>query len=118
MAVMHLDSYQFGRLVVDGRQIDSDVLVTPAGIEEHWRRREGHLLQIQDLGAVLADHPKRLIVGAGSASRMRPGPGLEQELAGLGVVAEVLPTAAALDRINELIDSGDSDWAAALHLTC
>jgi len=118
MAVVHLDSYHFGRLVVDGRQIDSDVLVTPTGIEEHWRRREGHLLQIQDLGAVLADHPKRLIVGAGSASRMRPGPGLEEELVGRDVVTEVLPTAAAVDRINELIESGASDWAAALHLTC
>lgn len=31
---------------------------------------------------------------------------------------EVLPTAAAVARINELLGLGAEDWAGALHLTC
>jgi hypothetical protein len=49
---------------------------------------------------------------------MRPAAGLEQELAARGVAVEVLPTAAAVDRINELLGRGGAGWAAALHLTC
>lgn len=38
---MNLDQYEFGTLVADGREIHSDVLITPAGAQERWRRREG-----------------------------------------------------------------------------
>ena len=31
---MHIDRYGFGELVVDGREIRTDVLVTPGGVQE------------------------------------------------------------------------------------
>ena len=49
---MHIDQYRFGTLVVDGREIHGDVLVTPAGVQEHWWRREGHVLRPEDLGTL------------------------------------------------------------------
>jgi hypothetical protein len=39
-------------LVVDGHEIHGDVLVTPGGLQEHWWRREGHVLRPEDLGAL------------------------------------------------------------------
>lgn len=116
--MVHLDQYSFGRLVVDGREIRSDVLITPDGVREHWGRRDGHVLCLDDLGAVLDDHVKRLVVGTGAYGRMRPEPGLETELVERGFVTEVLETAAAVDRVNELLGVGAADWAAAMHLTC
>lgn len=45
-------------------------------------------------------------------------PGLEQALHQRAVHMEAMPTAEAVRRINELLDLGDADWTAALHLTC
>ena len=115
---MRIDRYGFGELVVDGRNIRTDVLLTPDQVQEHWWRREGHVLHLEDLGAVLDGHPEQLIIGTGAYGRMRPDPGLRRELAARGVTLKVLPTAAAVDRINELLQSGGSSWAGALHLTC
>ncbi len=115
---MRIDRYGFGELVVDGREICSDVLLTPVRVQEHWWRREGHVLRLEDLGALLDSHPERLIIGTGAFGRMRPDPGLGPELAARGVAVEVLPTAAAVDRINELLRAGRGSWAGALHLTC
>jgi hypothetical protein len=115
---MRIDRYDFGVLVVDGREIRTDVLLTPGGVREHWWRREGHVLRLEDLGRLLDSHLERLIIGTGAFGRMRPDPALGPELAARGVTVEVLPTAAAVDRINELLRLGRGNWAGALHLTC
>jgi hypothetical protein len=115
---MHIDEYKFGTLVVDGREIHTDVLVTPGGVQEHWWRREGHVLRLEDLGALPQADLRRLVVGTGGYGRMRPAAGLEGELAACGVDLEVLPTADAVNRINGLLRTGAVGWAGALHLTC
>jgi hypothetical protein len=115
---MHIDQYRFGTLVVDGRNINGDVLVTPSGVREHWWRREGHVLCREDLGTALDPDVRRLVVGTGAYGRMRPAAGLERELAEDGVDMEVLPTADAVDRINALLRARAVGWAGALHLTC
>jgi hypothetical protein len=115
---MHIDQYRFGTLVVDGREIHGDVLVTPGGVQEQWWRREGHVLRLEDLGTLPDANLRRLVVGTGGYGRMRPAAGLERELAARGVAVEVLPTADAVDRINALLHAGAVGWAGALHLTC
>jgi len=115
---MRIDQYRFGTLVVDGRETHDDVLVTPGGVQEHWWRREGHVLRLADLGALPEPNWRRLVVGTGAYGRMRPAAGLERELAERGVKMEMLPTADAVDRINALLAAGAVGWAGALHLTC
>jgi hypothetical protein len=115
---MHLEHYGFGHLVIDGRVFDRDVLVTPAGVQTNWWRKEGHVLQLEDLLGLFDEHPKRVIIGVGAWSRMKLAAHLEESLSQREVVLEVLSTDTAVERVNELIDSGATDWAAALHLTC
>jgi hypothetical protein len=115
---MHIDQYRFGILVVDGREIHGDVLVTPGGVQEHWWRREGHVLRLEDLGTALDPDLRWFVVGTGAYGRMRPAAGLERQLTERGVDMEVLPTADAVDRINGLLRAGAAGWAGALHLTC
>lgn len=76
------------------------------------------MLHLADLGALLEGPVDRLVVGTGAYGQMRPATGLEEDLAAGGVTLEVLPTAAAVDRINELLRLGTAGWAGALHLTC
>jgi hypothetical protein len=68
-----------------------------------------------DLEEVLDRLPERLVVGTGAYGRMRPDPATIQALGERGIAVEVLPTADAVRRYQELDPSVS---AAALHLTC
>jgi hypothetical protein len=84
-------------------------------VVSNWWRKDGHALVIDDLGEVLDELPERLIVGTGADQRMRPDPNAIEHLEERGIEVEVLPTAAAVRRFEEL---DPALTAAALHLTC
>jgi hypothetical protein len=113
---MPVTDYEYGRIVVDGREERRDVILTRSGVHPNWWRKDGHSLALGDLDVVLADPPEILVVGTGTSGNMRPGPGVLDDLKRRGIEVEVLDTFAAVRRFNELF--GIRDVAAALHLTC
>jgi hypothetical protein len=110
-----IDHYEFGRIVVDGREETKDLIVLPGRVVRNWWRRDGHALVLDDLGEVLEELPSHLVVGTGADGRMRPDPDTILQLQQRGVTVETLPTAQAVRRFGELDPTGA---AAALHLTC
>ena len=110
-----VDDYAFGRIVVDGREEHTDVILLPARTVFHWWRRHGHELVIEDLDEVLPELPERLVIGTGMDGRMHPDPLALEQLAARGVAVEVLRTPQAVRRYREL---DPERTAAALHLTC
>jgi hypothetical protein len=115
---MPIQDFEYGRIVIDGREEHRDLIITRSGVLPNWWRREGHLLVLEDLESILDKPPAVLVVGTGTTGNMRAAPGLVEELASRGVETEVLPTAQAVRRFNELLDLPEVDAAAALHLTC
>jgi hypothetical protein len=113
---MHIDSYQFGTVVVDGRAYTQDLILLPDGIQESWWRQEGHLLQVADLASVLIAKPEVLIVGKGQPGKMRVDATLAEYLKEVGIELIEGPTAQACTTFNAL--AGKRKVAAALHLTC
>jgi hypothetical protein len=110
-----IDHYEFGRIVIDGRQETKDLIILPDRVVRNWWRRDGHALVLDDLVEVLDDLPARLVVGTGADGRMRPDPDTLQQLQDRGLTVEALPTSQAVRRFTELDPAGT---AAALHLTC
>lgn len=110
-----IESYEFGRVVIDGREHAKDVIIMPKGVVPNWWRKEGHSLVVEDLQEVLEELPKHLVVGTGAHGRMHPEPGAVRELERRGITVEVLPTGEAVSRYRDL---EPSSTAAALHLTC
>jgi hypothetical protein len=110
-----IDEYQFGRIVVDGKEQTRDVIVLPGRIVRNWWRKDGHKLVMSDLDDVLEELPEYLLVGTGAYGQLRPEPETLEQLRERGIEVEVLPTADAVRRYREL-DSRRT--AAALHLTC
>ena len=110
-----LESYSFGRLVIDGNEHRRDVIVLPGRVVGNWWRRDGHSLQIEDLDEVLDELPGRLIVGCGAHGRLTPDPNALRALAERGIDVEVLRTDDAVRRYGRL---DEARTAAALHLTC
>ncbi len=113
---MHIDSYEFGRLVVDGQEFRQDLLIWPGRIKSDWWRQEGHLLQLDDVAEALAAGPQVLVVGTGNPGNMRVDPDLEAYLQERGIEVVIKPTREAVAVINDL--AGRRRLAAALHLTC
>ncbi|MEW6660009.1 MAG: MTH938/NDUFAF3 family protein [Thermodesulfobacteriota bacterium] len=113
---MHIDGYDFGQIVIDGRTYRQDLLIWPGQIKSDWWRSESHLLQIPDVFEALAGDIQVLVAGTGQPGRMQVDPALAAYLQEQGIELVVKPTREACQFINQL--SPKHRWAAALHLTC
>ncbi len=114
---MHIDSYQFGRIVIDGASLLKDCLIIGGVVKPNWRRQEGHSLSIEDLQEVIEARPSILVIGSGASGMMDVPESAQQGLKEIGIKLEVYDTKRAVKRFNELMEKG-SNAAAALHLTC
>jgi hypothetical protein len=113
---MHVDSYEFGAIVIDGQTYRTDLLIWPEQIKSDWWRSEAHLLQLPDVFEALVDKPQVLVVGTGAYDRMQVDPELAAYLKEQGIELVAQPTGEACRSLNEL--AGKRRLAAALHLTC
>ena len=116
MSFPQIESYRFGKIVIDGETYQKDVIIFPEGVQSNWRREQGHALSVDDLQDVIAVQPKVLIIGTGIFGRMQiPAETITQiEEARIEVVAH--KTEKACQLYNQRKDEGDV--IAALHLTC
>jgi hypothetical protein len=110
-----IESYEFGRVTIDGREETRDLIVLPDRVVRDWWRQDGHGLVLDDLRDVLDELPERLLVGTGAHGQLKPDPGTLQTLRARGIDVEVLPTPEAVERYAGL---DPRRTAAALHLTC
>ncbi|AEB09021.1 Mth938-like domain-containing protein [Desulfobacca acetoxidans] len=113
---MRIDSYEFGRIVVEGQSFSQDIILLPDGIQDSWWRQESHLVQLQDVAAALASKPEVFIVGQGQPGKMRVDEALKQYLRQNQIELLEMPTKTACATYNEL--SPRRKVVAALHLTC
>jgi len=114
---MHIDSYQFGEIVIDEVSYTSDCLIFGGAVQANWWRKQGHLLSAEDLQPVIAAKPSVLVVGCGASGFMKVPEKTRQVLQQYNIKLEALDTYKAVQRFNELTRSG-ANVAAALHLTC
>ena len=111
-----IEDYSFGRIVIDGREYTSDVIIYPDRVDGNWWRQEGHCLQMADLNEVVAASPEVLVLGTGANGLVRIAPEVEQTFAQMGVELTAAPTEQACRCYDELKDHKRT--IAALHLTC
>ena len=114
---MHIDSYQFGKIVIDGTAYNSDCLILGESVQAHWRRKQGHLLTAEDLEPIIAAKPATVVVGCGASGLMKISDDIGQVLREHGIELFTANTHKAVARFNELTGEGQN-VAAALHLTC
>lgn len=112
----HIQSYSFGKVIVDGTVHTSDLIILPGGVRPRWWRKEGHNLHREDLQEVIEAQPTVLVIGTGNVGLMQVSQETLDYLAAHGIRVEVERTADACQRYNELAQSEQA--AAALHLTC
>lgn len=114
---MHIDLYQFGQIVIDGKTYTSDCVIYSGKVHANWWRKEGHFLLAKDLEDVIAARPAVLIIGCGASGLMKVSKETQQYLEQNGIAFEAYNTSEAVERFNELA-AEDSNTTAAFHLTC
>ena len=115
--IMKITNYSFGHIEVDGLAYSSDVIITPEGVQNGWWRKEGHLLQLEDIGGILQKRPDVLVVGRGESAKMRVDAAVWETLSKMGIELIAAPTEQACDEFNRFMEQGKK-VVAALHLTC
>ena len=113
---MRIQKYCFGEVVIEGEKYTEDVLVFPDRVRSGWWRKEGHLLQVDDLKEALAGGPEALIVGMGSQQCMKVAPEVVAHTREAGIELLAFDTRGACQTWNQLV--GKRKVVAALHLTC
>jgi len=114
---MQISDYEFGRITVADKTYTSDVIVAPEQVIDSWWRKQGHILQIEDLDDIVNAKPDMLIIGTGYYGRMQVPLETKQYLKEQGIKVLEANTRDAVTEFNEL----QKEYArivAALHLTC
>jgi hypothetical protein len=114
--IIMIESYSFGRIVIDGKTYTSDVIIYPDNVNDSWRRKNGHLLQKEDLRDIIQFNPEVLIVGTGDNGLMKVPNDTKQFLESKGIELISGETSKACDIYNKL--KGRRNIVAAFHLTC
>ena len=113
---MRISDYRFGRIVVDNRTYTRDVIICRDRVLGDWWRKEGHRVDLQDLGRVSLEAGAHLVIGTGYNDCMAVSPGLVEYCRKNRIILEALTTPQAVTRFNSL--SGEPNLVGAFHLTC
>lgn len=113
---MKIQDYSFGKIVIDGKTYTSDVIVYPERLDTSWWRKQGHLLQTEDIAEVLDAEPEVLIIGTGYSGGMQILRQTLDLLESKGIEVHVALTRDAVSLYQKL--QRERNVIAALHLTC
>ncbi|KXB00080.1 hypothetical protein AKJ42_01810 [candidate division MSBL1 archaeon SCGC-AAA261C02] len=111
-----IESYSFGKIVIDGQRYTNDVIIFPNRVKDDWWRKEGHSLHPEDLEEVMEEEPEVLVVGKGHSGLVTIPEETKKFIESRGIDLIAKPTEEACEEFNEL--SKTKKVVAALHLTC
>jgi len=66
-----IESYNFGKIIINSKEYNSDIIIYKKSIDDKWWRRESHNLRIEDIKKILENKPETLIIGTGYYGLMK-----------------------------------------------
>ncbi len=114
---MRIEKYSFGKMVVDGKIYTKDLKLFPDMVKPEWWRKEGHLLQLDDIKDIIQFKPEILVVGKGAFGFMKVSPEVEEKLKDLGIELIAEKTGKAAEIFNRF-SAEKKRVCGAFHLTC
>ena len=121
---MKIDKYNFGRMVIDGKEYTEDLIIYGDVIITNWKRENGHILTNEDLN-IFWDKIGRykgaidsLVVGTGESSQMILS---DDEANKMLDIVKLYVTQASTDQAVEEFNEREElgcNQAGVFHLTC
>lgn len=112
-----IDSYDFGKIVIDGKEYIDDVIIYPTRVDEKWWRRSGHELCLDDIKSVLDERPDVVVVGTGYFGAVKVLQEVKNRLRSEEIELIAQKTSKACETYNNLARE-KRRVIATLHLTC
>ena len=110
-----IENYSFGKINIDGKEYNHDVIISSDGINDWWRE-ESHWVNFDDIKEIVEKKPKTIIFGTGASGIMRVADETKKFLEASGTKVIIEPTEKACDIYNKSFK--EKGIIAALHLTC
>jgi hypothetical protein len=112
-----IDSYSFGKMVIDGKHYYSDLMIYPGGrVVDPWIRSGGHKISMDDISGLVVSGPVIIVAGTGINGMAKPDTGLKEKLLKRGIDFFPLDNKKAVKMYNELYRK--KRIGACFHLTC
>ena len=112
-----IDTYAFGKIVVNGVIYTDDIKIISGMVIPHWRRKSGHLLGGGDVEDILESPTDILVIGTGAYGMMKLTSTLRAYLENKGIECIEKKTSEAIKIFNRLFEDG-RQVSAGFHLTC
>lgn len=110
-----IESYSFGRIKINGKEYQHDVMVHK-GVVKSWWRVSGHEVGLRDIEEIIDKKPQVVIFGKGVGGVMRVTKEVKDFLKESGIELIETDTQEAVLKFNEL--SKNKDVIGGFHLTC
>ncbi len=114
---MRIESYQFGKMVIDGILYTHDLIIHNNEVRSGWWRNRSHHLILTDIPCLQIEKPDVFIVGTGKFGLMKVDKKVIRYCDQQGIELICKDTSSAVDVFNDLQNSG-KHIIAAFHLTC
>ncbi len=116
--IMHIDSYTFGKIVVNGKTFSKDIILTSEKVIPNWWRDEGHHMKLNDIHDIFTNYqPEYLIIGTGKFGMMKVSDEITEFCAKNTIKCIAKKTAKAIVEFNTYAEKNKS-LVGAFHLTC
>lgn len=119
-----IEEYRFGLINIDGKSYNCDVEVGWNGEVLQWWRKEGHLVDIEDIKRAISKNPDVIVIGTGYSGMVEVTEKVQEFVRSKGIELILDVTAEAVKTFNIICqeseeEEGEEKRAIGLfHLTC
>lgn len=112
-----INSYDFGKINIDGKEYTHDLIIHTNSEIEDWWRQDSHNVTKEEVEPIIRDSPEMVIIGTGYSGIMRVSKEAREVLKSSGVEVIIEDSRKACEDYNKFTE-GDEKVVIALHLTC
>ncbi|MCD6500587.1 hypothetical protein J7K42_01045 [bacterium] len=97
---MAIEKYHFGSITINGKTYNHDVEVRWSGEVLDWRRKESHLIAVEDIKRALGQSPEVIVIGTGESGMARVTEEAKKEIEEKGIKLIIDRTEEAVKSFN------------------
>jgi len=111
-----INAYEFGKITVDGKVYEEDIVIGADGKVGLWVYETHHLADKKSVEPFVGEDTEAAVIGSGESGLMEAPPETMEYFKSKKIETFILPTAEAAKKFNEL--NGKKKTVAFMHLTC
>ncbi len=119
-----IEEYEYGKIIIDGKEYNHDVEVRWTGEVLLWPRKESHVIEAKDFARTIDENPEVVVIGTGEDGNAEVLPEAVEVLGTRGIKVLIDKTNEAVKTFNvrledSLEEEGRQEKIIGLfHITC